>query len=370
MKDAVSQRNKPMSKPIQSIDAVNTDGTTITGINDPTVLKAVQAYVDALNPPASPVIAVGPTPTKVLPQNLTSDYALVPGTYTIDPKATVPANATASIYSLDPKHPATLLLPACWPKTTPTAPDVGVPLREGTILVAGSLTIKDLLTRGAPNVDPQDIILLGSQTGANITASNIQMDGGGFIRGNGGNSYNWKSIQSAGTPRAYFVGLFGSQVNSIVWDNTGSATIKQGGRMVGGSPQGETAVRLMHGHRATITGLTLQAWLYDGKNPWKQLLQDRSGALKGMTGSDKHSIESLDDGSIHDFINCELLQGQPEIGWMQGTRDASEVKSALGLSRWTACKFGMKPRVFAYCKQAQFINCEVGGAVYTATVNP
>lgn len=356
-----------MSKTVASILATYSDKSTDTFTSGP-VVAAAQSAINALPPPAPPVIVVGPTPAKSLPANLVSDYPLAPGSYPVDPSTTV--KGTASIYSLDPKNPAKLLLPACWPATTTKSPDVGVPIREGTIQVYGSITLKDLLTAGASGVDPQDIILLGSQPGANIAASNIQMDGGGFIRGEGLNSYNWKSIQSTGKPRAYFVGMFGSQINSGIWDNTGCAPIQQGGRIVGGQPQGETAIRMMHGHKITHTGIIVQAWLYDGKNPYKQAIQDRAGAPKGTTGSDKQAIEALDDASIHDWINCEIVGGQPEIGWMQGTRDATEVKSALGLSRWTNCKFGMTPRVFPYCKQAQFVNCQVAGKTYNATVNP
>ena len=183
----------------------------------------------------------------------------------------ITVNGVVTITSADPNHEATLKLPSSF-GSTPTGPDVGVPVGAPAFMVNGSLSISNLNTTGGMNG-----ILLGSSQTANIICEDITMtDGGGFWRGSGGENIFFKDNDNLGKPRAYDYANFTNIVDNVVIDNSGTnVPVPQGGSIVNGQPQGETAIRVMDVNNLTMYKVTTAPWFYKPGVIWKQDVQLR-----------------------------------------------------------------------------------------------
>lgn len=298
-------------------------------------VKAETVFVSP-PPPPSNVIYVGPSrPVKVLTASQmtgTKTFILDTASFAL-PEINPKSSDDLTIVSADDTNWATLLLPSCWSGSS-SGPDEGVPRREGTIQTAGKLTIRNLKVAPQTGVKASDMIFLGSSGHAQIIADHILLPGGGFYRGEGADVLNWTHIESTGSPRAYFVGLFGSQVNSFTWDNTDCLPIYQGGAGAGASRNGETAIRLMWGQKVDFINLHVIGKKLPDENGklsyWKQTVQDRASGDVG------------DYSGVHTWTGC-VIDGPMEIDWMGGKRDPSEVRRPLGTFVANGCTLQSEP---------------------------
>lgn len=252
------------------------------------------------------------------------------GTYSLN-QHNVAGNLT--ILSANPSKPATLKL-----ADTFVTRGGKMIANNPSINVSGTLVIKNVNTTGGDNT-----VLLGSSTSGNIDAEDIHMSGGAIWRGSGGNNLYFKDNTTSGNPRANVYSSYNGNVNKCVIDHSGtSVAIPQGGRIVGGNPIGEAAIRVMNVASLTLIGVKTKPWYYKPGKEWKQDIQIRP------------------DSSTVNLVNCTFYQC--DVGDMVWRVPAHVIKSVQFIN----CTMTKSPNITAGVKSVKIISSKVGN---TASVS-
>jgi hypothetical protein len=260
-----------------------------------------------------------------------NEYVLDYGTYAF-PNIVIKKSLIVRSAKSDAR--ATLKFPSQWNKLPNNGPDLG-PAKGGTISCYGTCTLKDVKTVGGP-----EVIVFQSNPKSAVFAEHIDMDGGGIIRGSGGNLVSIKNVQSSGKPTAYFIANFTNPVKQYLVDLSGNTLpVQQGGYCISGKPTcknkplpnnqiedpaaGEAAIRFMQADHVVLKGIVGKAWSHDGVHDWKQFLQLRDSNLIEVFNS---NLPIVDIGDMQwrkppqetkevRFTDCTLDQVHKTPGW-------------------------------------------------------
>lgn len=261
------------------------------------------------------------------------------------------------IRSANPTARATIQFPIEWGVLPTGTPDEGMN-KGNSIMCYGTCTFKDMKTSGGPG-----IIVFGTQPGSTLIVQHVDMlDGGGILRGSGGNSAQIINVQSAGKPTAYFVANFNNPMKELLIDLTANTMpVLQGGHCMSGKPsctgasndpyQGETAIRIMDTVHLVMKGVNTVPWLYDGKHALKQVIQ-----MRGQSG--------------HYEIFNSNIHNQASIGDIKSrTLSPTSHVNTLDEIDFTNCTFDQNADVDPGVKQIKYVNSKIAGVLTNKTVN-
>jgi hypothetical protein len=210
-----------------------------------------------------------------------------------------------------------------------------------TIMVAGSLTVKNINTVGGT-----DTIFLGSTSTGNIDAENVRMtDGGAMWLGSGGQNILFKNNDILGKPRKYAYANFNHMVNTLTIDNSGTKVpVQQGGSIVNGQAVGEAAIRIMDANKVILKGITTRPWFYKSGQEWKQDVQLRPSC------------------NLIQVINCNFYQ--PDVGDMTWRSPAKPIQEVDFIDSHLT----KSPNITNGVSTIKFSNTLIGGTKTTKTI--
>ena len=232
----------------------------------------------------------------------------------------------------------TLQLDPCFKKSKKTG---GYIAGNPTLNVAGTLTIRGMNTIGG-----EDAVLLGSSKSAIIDCEAVHMlDGGAIWRGDGANDVYFRNNEVLGIPRANVYSSYTYTVQHCVIDNSDiDVPIPQGGHMVGKSPVGEAAIRIMNVNDLALIGLKTSPWFYAPGKEWKQDVQLRPAS--------KH-ISVIDC----DFYMVDI----GDMAWRKPAKMVDEVD-------FVDCTLAKTPSLQPGAGVVTLTNCLVNGRLVTKSL--
>jgi hypothetical protein len=130
-----------------------------------------------------------------------------------------------------------------------------------------------------------------------------------------------------------------------VIDNRGTnIAVPQGGSIVNGNPQGETAIRVMNVNDLTLINVKTKPWMYKPGQIWKQDIQIRPSSK---------SVK---------IINCNFYIA--DVGDMTWRKPAQPVQSV----EFVNCTMKTMPHITAGAKSVKLTGCVVNGKSVSATL--